>query len=150
MATMFEPRARAAMIARLHALTPRSQRLWGKMTAPQMVWHLSAQLRHLLGELEVKPRGNALMRSAFIRWLIIDTPLPFPRGKAPTAPEFAAHAPGEWGTDLARLEEQLERWAARGQDSGACEHPAFGPLDGRQTGRLIWKHWDHHLSQFGA
>jgi hypothetical protein len=147
---MFNAADRAAIVARVDRLVTDAPRRWGKMTAPQMVWHLDAQLRWLLGELEVKPRGNAILRSALMKWYIIDSPLPWPRGKAPTAPELARHAPGEWSQDIAKLKLDLERWAARGQEQGACVHAAFGPLDGRQTGKLIWRHFDHHLQQFGV
>jgi uncharacterized protein YbjT (DUF2867 family) len=150
MGNMFDARDRAAMVARLHTLAPQAARRWGRMSAPQMVWHLSAQLRSLLDELQVKPRGGRMLRSAFVRWLVIDLPLPFPRGRVPTAPEYVAFETGEWDADVAQLEERLERWAGRGMAAGACVHPAFGPLDGRRTGRLVWKHWNHHLAQFGA
>ncbi len=150
MPSMFHAPNRAAIAARIDRLVVDAPRRWGKMTAPQMVWHLDAQLRSLLGELEVAPRGNAITRSALMKWFIIDSPLPWPRGKAPTAPELARHAPGEWSQDVAKLKQDLERWASRGLAGGACVHPAFGPLDGRQTGCLIWRHFDHHLRQFGA
>ena len=150
MPSMFNAPDRAAIAARIDRLVPDAPRRWGKMTAPQMVWHLDAQLRSLLGELKVAPRGNAITRSALMKWFIIDSPLPWPRGKAPTSPEFARHAPGEWPQDVAKLKLDLERWASRIPGGSACVHPAFGPLDARQTGRLIWRHFDHHLQQFGV
>ena len=150
MGSMFDAQDRAPMVARAHTLTPQAGRRWGSMTAPQMVWHLSAQLRHLLGELEVQPRGAPILRTAFVHWLIIDSPLPFPRGGAQTSPELVAFEPGEWDADVAQLVTRLERWAGRGMAAGACVHPAFGPLDGRQAGKLVWKHWNHHLTQFGV
>ena len=150
MPSMFREPDRAAIIARIDRLVPGAPRRWGTMTAPQMLWHLDAQLRSLLGELEVAPRGNAVLRSAIVKWLVIDSPMPWPRGKLPTSPEFTRHAPGDWPDDVARLKRDLERWAARGLDAGACVHPAFGPLGAAQTGRLVWRHFDHHLRQFGV
>ena len=150
MPSMFHAPDREAIEARIDRLAPQARGRWGTMTAPQMVWHLDAQLRSLLGELDVRPRGSAITRSAIVKWLIIDSPMPWPRGKVPTAPEFARHAPGEWPADVAKLKLDLQRWAGRGLAGGASVHAAFGPLDARQTGRLIWRHFDHHLKQFGV
>lgn len=150
MPTMFDPNDRAAMLARLRRLGPQSERRWGKMTAPQMVWHLGAQLRHCLGEIDVAPRGNALLHSALFKWLVIDSPMPWPKGKLPTSPEYVAFDTGAWAADVAKLTGLLERWTTRGEANAAVVHPAFGALTGSQVGRLVWRHWDHHLKQFGA
>jgi hypothetical protein len=148
MPTMFEPEVRRRMVDRLGRLGPDTPARWGRMNAPQMIWHLNAQLRHLLGEFEARRRPGP-MGNPVLRWLIIDV-LPWPRGGAPSAPEFLAFAPGAWERDVADLTERLERWTARGEGTMVPEHPAFGALDGRTMGRLLWKHWNHHLTQFGA
>jgi len=150
MPTMFDANDRAAMLARLKRLAPQASRRWGAMTAPQMVWHLGAQLRHALGEIVVAPRGNAFLRSPLMKWLVIESPMPWPRGKLPTSPEYLAFDLGAFDADVATLAVLLERWAARGEANGSCVHPAFGALTGRQLGKLVHRHWDHHLTQFGV
>lgn len=149
MPTMFDANDRAAMLARLKRLGPQAERRWGKMTAPQMVWHLTAQLRHALGETKVAPRGSWLLRTPLVHWLIIDSTLPWPRS-APTSPTYLAFDLGEWNADVATLERVLGEWVGRGEANAACVHPAFGALTGRQFGRLVWRHWNHHLTQFGV
>ena len=49
-ATLVHPTARAAILRRIEALTPESERGWGRMTAHQMVCHLSDACRAALGE----------------------------------------------------------------------------------------------------
>jgi hypothetical protein len=53
--TRFDPAARAAIVVRLRSLDPARPPLWGKMTAPQMVAHLSDQMRHCLGDAPAAP-----------------------------------------------------------------------------------------------
>lgn len=148
MPTMLDPAARERMKARLRRLTPDAGARWGRMNALQMMWHLNAQLRDLLGETKAKPMPGPL-RHPVLRWLIIDV-LPWPKGKAPSAPEYLAFDPGDWQSEMAALEERLERWTARPVADCAADHPAFGSIGGAMMGRLLHKHWNHHLTQFGV
>ena len=43
--TLLHPQARAEILRRIEALTPRSERRWGRMTPHQMVCHLSDACR---------------------------------------------------------------------------------------------------------
>jgi hypothetical protein len=147
MPTMFDPAARERMRARLRRLAPDARARWGRMSAPQMIGHLKAQMRDLLGELPVRPVPGPL-RNPLLRRLVIDV-LPWPRG-VPTAPEYLAFDPGDWTAEVAELERHLETWVARGEAACGTEHPAFGRLDGRMMGRLLHRHWNHHLTQFGV
>jgi hypothetical protein len=47
--TLLHPEARAEILQRIEALTPRSERGWGRMTPHQMVCHLSDACRAALG-----------------------------------------------------------------------------------------------------
>lgn len=60
-----------------------------------------------------------------MRWLVIYV-VPWPKGKAPTAA------------------------AARGPSGSWAEHPAFGNMSGKDYGALIYRHFNHHLTQFGV
>ena len=51
--SMFDTDCREQMLARLHRLTPESRRRRGRMSAPQMIAHLSDQMRHALGDVPV-------------------------------------------------------------------------------------------------
>jgi hypothetical protein len=58
--------------------------------------------------------------------------------------------PGKWEEDLARAEALLQEMARRGPSGPWAEHPAFGQMQGREWGWLVYKHTDYHLRQFGA
>ena len=67
-------------------------------------------------------------------------------GKVETVPEMLSSSPTTWDRDMAvciRLIKELGLGKANGR------HPAFGPLNPREWGRIAWKHLDHHLRQFG-
>lgn len=149
MPTMFDPAARAALFARLDRLTSATQRRWGGFTPEQMVFHLDAQMRNVLGEMKVAPRKTPPMfKWPLFHWLIIDSGMPWPKS-TPTAPQYLSDSPGELSTLVPQLKARIERMIANGEASAATLHPAFGPLDGPTMGRLLWRHWNHHLTQFG-
>lgn len=35
-------------------------------------------------------------------------------------------------------------------DASWADHPAFGDINGKDYGVLLYRHFDHHLRQFGA
>jgi hypothetical protein len=148
MPSLFDPAARSALRQRVDRLRPDSPRQWGRMSAHEMVCHVSDQLRVALGDLPTQPKpmflSNRALRQLFVYWL------PWPKGKIPTAPEMLTSRPAEWDRDVAALRELLDRFAVRRPHEAWAVHPAFGPLSGREWGRLCHKHTDYHLQQFGV
>ena len=145
--TIFDPLARAALLARVDRLEATAPARWGRFTAPRMVSHLISAVRIGLGEEPCRDRPSFLSNRA-VRYLVIHV-VPFPKG-APTAPEMLARAPESWAADVAGLKALIERAAANGRDGAWARHPAFGAISGHDWGVLIEKHVHHHLSQFGA
>lgn len=146
--SIFHAQDRQELLERIGRLTPTSERQWGKMTAPRMVCHLIDSLLVATEQAPAKSKEH-FMRNPLVRWFVIYL-MPWPKGKAPTAPEMLMTQPSEWTADITRLREQLNSAAARGPDGQWAEHPAFGALNGRQYGHLIFKHFNHHLTQFGV
>lgn len=146
--TVFDAEARAALIQRAMRVQTGMKPNWGQFNAVKMLRHVGAGVEMALGELKVPPKKGP-MRNAFVRWLVIDSPMPVPKS-VPTAPELISQPTAGVEEEQARLRAALERFAARGQEGDWAEHPAFGRLDGRQWGKLTWKHIDHHLKQFGV
>lgn len=146
-ASIFDPAARTALLARIDGLDATAPARWGKFTAPRMVSHLISAVRMALGEEPCKDRPSFLS-NRLVRYLVIHV-LPFPKG-APTAREMLARAPESWTADVAAVKGLIERAAANGRDGAWARHPAFGDLSGHDWGVLIHKHVQHHLTQFGA
>jgi hypothetical protein len=145
--SIFDPAARAALLARIDGLDATAPARWGQFTAPRMVSHLISAVRMALGEEPCKDRPSFLSNRV-VRYLVIHV-LPFPRG-APTAREMLARAPESWAADVAAVKGLIERAAANGRDGTWARHPAFGDLSANDWGVLIHKHVNHHLRQFDA
>ncbi len=145
--SIFDPAARHALLARLDRVAPDTQPRWGTLTAPRMVSHLLDAVRMALGDVVIS-RRKSFLANPIVRYLIIHV-VPFPKG-APTAPRLLARAPESWAEDVAALKAVVER-AAANETAGAWQpHPAFGAISTRDWGVLIYKHVEHHLTQFGA
>lgn len=145
--TIFDPNARAALLARFDRLDATAPARWGTFTAPRMVSHLISSIQMALGEESCKDRPS-LLSHRVVRYLVIHV-LPFPRG-APTARELLSRAPESWAADVTAVKALLERAATNGRDGAWARHPAFGDISAHDWGVLIHKHVTHHLTQFGA
>jgi hypothetical protein len=146
--TIFSAADRDALLERLNRLTPDAKAQWGSMTAPRVVCHLSDSLRVSVGELPAKFK-NGPLANPVARWLLAYV-IPFPKGKAQTAPEMLTTQPSDWQRDLSTLREQLRGAAQLGPNGKWAPHPAFGVISGKLYGVFIHKHFDHHLRQFGV
>ncbi len=146
MPTLLERSDREAMVRRLRSLTPQHQRRWGKMTAHQMLCHVSDQMRVALGDLECQPHGSQL-RGRLMRLLAIHTPLPWPRGRVETAPEMLTAQPAAWDADVRACEALIGRFS---REQPQAVHPHLGQLSTPEWGVLAAKHLHHHFTQFGV
>ncbi|MEO0553195.1 MAG: DUF1569 domain-containing protein [Bacteroidota bacterium] len=135
---------------RLDHVNAESLRLWGTMSVAQMMEHCSMQLELGLGKIEQADfEGSWLMRTAFGRWLFLYA-LPWPKGiRTPTRMDMVKNNiyPDDFQFRKRNLFELLEQVR---QSPGLKPHPFFGAMNKRVWGRLIWKHLDHHLRQFGC
>ena len=148
MKTIWQDDTRRELQDRLTKLTPANRAQWGKMSAPEMVCHLSESLKMTMGELPCVAKNSPLRRAPLKQIIIYFAP--WPKG-VPTAPELLARVPASWSNDLFELTALVDRVAARHTDASTWpEHPAFGKLSARAWGRLVYRHIDHHLRQFGA
>jgi hypothetical protein len=150
--TLSNPADKAEILRRLATIRLDSQRRWGKMTAPEMVCHLSDAFRVILGEKEAKSVSNWFFRSIF-KWAALWFPTPWPHGVS-TISECDARLggtrPAEMERDLTELRELFERFSLGPRAVAFPAHPIFGPLSEEEWMRWGYLHMDHHLRQFGA
>ncbi|MBK9335991.1 MAG: DUF1569 domain-containing protein [Lewinellaceae bacterium] len=150
MKNLLENADRDALIARLQNLRPNSQARWGVMTAGQIVPHLTDPLCVAIGDRPAQPM-NSVFSNPVVSFLTVWW-LPWPKS-APTAAEFI---PGKGGTPPAEFERDkqalllaIHRFAQYPENDLFRPNPVFGRLSRRAWGRLMWRHIDHHLRQFG-
>jgi hypothetical protein len=152
MKTLANVTDKAEIIARLATIGPLSQRRWGKMTAAQMICHLSDALRVSMGERAPKPIGGLASRTV-VKWAALWLPSKWPQG-VKTVPECEAGVggtpPAEMERDLAELHQLLDQFTSLPRADELPPHPIFGKMSHRQWMRWGYLHMDHHLRQFGA
>ncbi|MFN8572947.1 MAG: DUF1569 domain-containing protein [Gemmatimonadaceae bacterium] len=142
------PAIRDQMIERARRLRADSPGAWGRMTAHQMVWHVTGALQSALGELDLPDLGNWFSRSV-VRYVALHTSLAWPKG-TPTSPvlDAARHPPPTtpFDDDLRTLCECLDRFS-RANVNGR-PHVVFGPMSQDEWQHWGWRHTDHHFRQF--
>lgn len=148
MRTMFDNATRAEVCERIRRLRPDAQRRWGRMTAPQMIAHLTDQMHHTLGDATTAPRPGVL-RNPLVRYLVIYW-LPWPKGRVKGPPEAFITQPTTWDADIQTLISLLDRLVEQQSSTDWPEHAFLGRMTSKDWGVFCHKHFNHHLSQFGV
>lgn len=134
---------------RILSLSATSPRQWGKMDLQQMLLHCTTQLKLAIGEIPSKPQGPSLMRTGLGKWLIFSN-LPWPKG-AKTPDEMNAELNNFLLTNIEIEKKDLLNYLEKlKRQYQLYPHPFFGNLNQDEWARLIYKHLDHHLKQFGS
>jgi hypothetical protein len=123
MKTIADPRQLTALTRRLEALSATPSRVWGTMSAHQMVVHLGDGAEAVLGRRPfAAPRRRG---SRALKWVALALPLPWPRGiRSGAEPASRVLSQEEFSADRDRMSRaDWRRWA--------------------------FLHTDHHLRQFG-
>jgi hypothetical protein len=152
MKTLARPQDKAEILHRLRAVRPESRRRWGRMSAHQMVCHLSDAFRVAMGQMAVS-HATGLLQRTLVKWIALYLPLPWPAG-IPTRPEIdqvlRGTMPVDFAADVAQLEALLELFTAETRGFDWQSHPALGRMSDAAWLRWGYLHMDHHLRQFGA
>src|SRR5690554_1690373 len=138
---------RAQLAARIRTLEADSVRVWGKMTAAQMLGHCVLFDRWIQSG---KPNRQTLMgklvgRAVLRRMLRPDKAM---ARNVPTMPALMSPGGTEFSAAQAAWLTSLEAYAD--YEADVFVHDFFGPLSYDELGAFVWKHADHHLKQFGA
>lgn len=152
MKTLANSEDKAALLRRLAVVGRDAPRAWGKMSAPQMICHLSDSYRVISGEKSASSVANAFTRT-FVKWVALSLPVPWPHGTK-TMPEVDQLAggtpPADFEADLRELIALTERFANKPAFLATARHPLFGKMSMDEWMRWAYLHTDHHLRQFGC
>jgi hypothetical protein len=140
------PAVRAALDARLGALTAQSRPRWGTMHADQMLWHLNQFIGAALGDECLTPQKTPLPLPV-MRFLILHLPLP---RSAPTNKSAVATARYDFEAERARCRALIARFAGKPLTDTWPVDPTWGAAGGKFASRVLAQHLDHHLRQFGV
>ena len=152
MKTLADDGCKADIVRRLRTLRPESSRRWGRLSAHQMVCHLSDGFRMATGATPVRSAKGPLPPTV-LKWIALYLPLRW-RAGIPTSPEIDQECdgtrPAGFAADVAGLEQLIEVITTRETAVECPRHPLFGRMSGADWLRWAYLHADHHLRQFGA
>lgn len=152
MKTLARERDKDEILRRLQQVRPESAARWGRMSAHQMVCHLSDAFRMATGEKAVSPH-TSLARRTLVKWLALYAPLQWPPGLL-TRPEIDQYVsgtkPSAFAADVADVAALVERITVQAARIDWPPHPIFGRMSAAAWLRWGYLHTDHHLRQFGA
>jgi len=148
MKTIGDAAVLATLASRLARLTPARERLWGSISAHQMVSHLGDASEAALGRRPFSPAIRPPSR--LLKVVALSLPLRWPRGvKSGADPAAKVLPPEQFPADLERAQRALQE-LANAPDSGVADrHPGFGAMSAADWRRWAFLHTDHHLRQFG-
>ena len=137
--------------ALLTRLDPTQAPAWGQMTPQHMTEHLAGAVRLSMGRYNhpAPPAGPALDRMQ--AYLLADAPFPpgvrNPMLPATPGPLRLPSLAAAGAVLLLELDEFFAHYAR--QPAATAAHPMFGTLDFKQWRVFHFKHFSHHLLQFG-
>jgi hypothetical protein len=148
MKSLFEISAASEILNRLKPLQPGTKPLWGKMNVSQMIVHCEVPLEAALGDKQLKRTFiGFLFGKIGKRQVLKDEPF---KKNLPTDPRFVVKNTPDFFSEKLKLESLINRFAsAKSEAIAARPHPFFGKMTADEWGWLMYKHLDHHLTQFG-
>lgn len=135
------------IIARINKLTPETKALWGKMTVDQMLKHTEAAISVAFSEKELKINFFMKLLGRILKNKVFNSDF---QKDSPTAPEFIFKDKYDFEASKTTLIEKFSRFAEGEKSITLTQHPFWGKMAPEDWNKLMWKHMDHHLRQFGV
>ena len=149
MKSLFDDVDNKEMITRINNLSANAKAGWGKMSVDQMLVHAQRPLLVEFGELKLKRTFTGCLFGGMAKKkLTSDEPW---KKNLPTDKSFIVTDHCSFEIEKKNLIALVQRFGQGGPDKITNEpHPFFGKLATQEWDALMWKHLDHHLTQFGV
>jgi len=149
MPSLFEQQTANEVLQRINNLQPNSPKQWGKMNVSQMMAHVNHVLKIGIGDITPKPTFMMKIMGPMIKRVVMSEK-PFKQG-LPTGPNFEMKEQKDFNIEKENLLNTYRRFVDAGEAAAdGRTHPIFGKLTANEWGFSQWKHFDHHLKQFGV
>jgi|WetSurMetagenome_2_1015567.scaffolds.fasta_scaffold413001_2 hypothetical protein len=137
------------IIERINKLSPETKPQWGTMSVSQMLAHCTISLKLAFGEIKPELKEEIINYGKSVKDKVLATEM-FSKD-LPTSKEFLVTDNQEFEENKNALIEYINRYSKTDLNSPVKGvHPFFGELTVDEWGKLIWKHMNHHLTQFGV
>ncbi len=147
---IFTIEATAKIIERINKLSAVSQPNWGKMSVAQMLAHCNVTYEMIYDNIHKKP--NAFFK--FILKMMIKNKVvseTMYERNSRTAPQFIIKETKDFNVEKQRLVDFINKTQQLGEAYfDNKESHSFGSLNKTEWNNMLYKHLNHHLTQFGV
>ncbi len=138
------------IIARINALTNETQALWGKMQVAQMLAHCSVSYETIYTNKHPKPNAfvKFILKNFVKKYVVNEKPY---KKSSQTAPYFIIADERDFEAEKKKLIDYILKTQELGENAfEGKESVSFGAMTKNEWNNMLYKHLDHHLSQFGV
>jgi hypothetical protein len=147
MSSIFNKKDNQAIIDRINLLTAESKPLWGKMTADQMCKHCTCALNIAFDKQDVKVNFAMRFLGKLLKNKVFNGDF---KKNSPTAKEFVFTTQFDLETSKKEFATGFAQFSKGHDVIKIMNHPFWGKMTYEDWDKLMWKHADHHLKQFGV
>ena len=151
MKTVFEKSTSEELIRRISSLTENSKAQWGKMNVYQMIRHFNLWNQWVLGVENNIPYKHSFMGKIIGKMMLnsnTKNDKPFGRNIPAGADFISKERSGDFEFQKRKWIELTEKYKTFNNPDFI--HGLFGKMSKDQIGIFVYKHYDHHLRQFGV
>ena len=135
---------------RINKLNPEMKPLWGKMNASQMLAHCNVSYEMIYENIHPKPNAflKIILKTLVKSKVVGEAPYPH---NSKTAPQFIITDTKDFEKEKKRLIDYINKTQQLGEKHfDNKESNSFGALNKTEWNNMLYKHLNHHLSQFGV
>lgn len=147
MNSIYDKASNEEIIARINKLTPESQPIWGKMSVDQMFKHTNEAIIVAFDENKVKVNFVMKILGKLLKNKVFNSEF---QKNSPTAKEFIFTEKYDFENSKNELIKNYNRFKEGHSVIKLTNHPFWGKMNHEDWDKLMWKHVDHHLRQFGV
>ena len=150
MKNIFTTETTNEIIARINSLTNETQALWGKMHVAQMLAHCSVSYETIYTNKHPKPNAfvKFILKNFVKKYVVNEKPY---KKSSQTAPYFIIADERDFEAEKKKLIDYILKTQELGENAfEGKESVSFGAMTKNEWNNMLYKHLDHHLSQFGV
>jgi len=144
--SLYDPEVFHETVERINQLTTETKPQWGKMDAAQMMAHNTEILDVFNGKPLLNTPFLAKLFKGMIKKMVVGVK-PYPKNSK-THPQYIQTGAKDFDAEKQNLLNALNKM--RESEGEKIEHALFGVLNTDEKGWSLFKHLDHHLTQFGV
>lgn len=150
MKDVFSNEVGSELKTRIENLSSKSSPQWGTMNVAQMLAHCNVTYEMIFEDIHPKASGlKKILLKAFVKQTVVNDK-PYKRN-SPTAPAFKVSSQQDFEKEKNRLIQYIDRVVEKGKPFfEEKESNSFGILSIQEWNNMMYKHLDHHLTQFGV